>query len=234
MVGNDPISVVDAVGLAGLSQPMDTGIPPPIAGNWTWASDPNNSRGGTWVNGRQSGNWDAKDSHWDIDMGNGARQRFDRWGNPISKQQAHGYRGPRQQPIRIACGRAVRCAGIVAAIAWLGNKAQAATIGRANDQLTQGIDAALESCRSQAAGSSGGKCCGCCQITIVSEMSEHGEYTSRFRQWWGVPAVTAPGGFAVNVRVYGHYRNSKCSDNPPEQSYIEVMKEIQEFMMVEM
>jgi RHS repeat-associated protein len=76
--------------------------PPPSnvpGGPWTWSPDPNNGRGGTYrgPNGH-SGNWDP-DGHWDVDDGKGNRQRYNRFGAPISPEDAHDpYNGPTRRP----------------------------------------------------------------------------------------------------------------------------------------
>ena len=68
-------------------------------GDWTWSDDPNNSRGGTYRNGSYSASWDDPDTHWDIDDGQGNRQRYNRFGAPISADEAHGgYSGPLRIP----------------------------------------------------------------------------------------------------------------------------------------
>src|SRR5262249_39111929 len=68
-------------------------------GDWQWRANPEDSRGGKWWNSPYSGNYDWQDSHWDIDDGQGNRQRYDRWGNPLTTDEAHGYTGPRLPPI---------------------------------------------------------------------------------------------------------------------------------------
>jgi hypothetical protein len=83
--------------------------PPPDrvpGGPWTWYDDPNNSRGGTYYgqaneNGvRPQASWDAEGGHWDVDNGQGNRQRYNWRGAPISAEEAHGeYRGPPRIPL---------------------------------------------------------------------------------------------------------------------------------------
>lgn len=75
--------------------------PPKVPGGpWTWSSDPSNSRGGSWIGqDGHSASWDVPGDHWDVDSGAGTRQRYDRWGTPLTPQQAHAYRGPKQNPL---------------------------------------------------------------------------------------------------------------------------------------
>jgi RHS repeat-associated protein len=83
------------------------GIKPPPAlgqGDWKFEPDPDNSRGGVWrstSNRKISASWDKNKAHWDVDGLNtdGTRQRFNRFGQPITAQQAHNYNGPVQRPI---------------------------------------------------------------------------------------------------------------------------------------
>ena len=73
-------------------------------GPWTFLPDPGNGRGGTWQNGKgATATWDqATGQHWDVDDGKGGpRQRYNRRGTPLSKEEAHGpYRGPKRFPFR--------------------------------------------------------------------------------------------------------------------------------------
>ena len=98
-VESKPLLLIDPLGLQGGPYP-----PPPAdvpGGPWSWAPDSNNSRGGSYVgkNGA-SASWDSPGDHWDVDDGKGNRQRYNRWGKPITPQQAHNYRGPKQRPLR--------------------------------------------------------------------------------------------------------------------------------------
>ncbi len=53
-------------------------------GPWKWSNNPGNSRQGAWTNDSgQSASWDTDGSHWDVDRGDGNRQRYDRWGNKL-------------------------------------------------------------------------------------------------------------------------------------------------------
>lgn len=101
-VGNDPLNAVDPTGTqtaGGVAPPSDI----PHTGAWRWAPNPQNSRGGTWVDDAgRSASWEEgtrqrPGGHWDVDQGDGTRQRFNRFGAPLSAQQAHGYRGPVQR-----------------------------------------------------------------------------------------------------------------------------------------
>ena len=98
-----PLWLIDPDGLqAGPYPPPPNGVP---GAPWVWSPDANNSRGGTY-NGSNgaSASWDTKGDHWDVDDGKGNRQRYNRWGKPITPQQAHKYRGPKQQPLRLPRG----------------------------------------------------------------------------------------------------------------------------------
>jgi len=86
--------------------------PPPVrvpgAPNlgWRWVPDATNPRGGTWrptdypktPGGIPSGSWDPGSrggpGHWDIDDGNGNRNRYDPNGNPLTPDQVHPNRTP--------------------------------------------------------------------------------------------------------------------------------------------
>ncbi len=88
--------------------------PPPYTGEnskippdeWKWDPNSGNSRGGVWRNpGGYFGNWDPE-GHWDIEppkelkQEGQERQRYNRWGQPISKSEAHGeFKGPIRYPI---------------------------------------------------------------------------------------------------------------------------------------
>ena len=98
-----PLSIVDPSGLQG----PPTGPPPSTipGGPWTWSPDPGNGRDGTYQGAqrpdgtRPSATWDGPDGHWDVDDGYGNRQRYNRHGAPISKEEAHGdYKGPPRTP----------------------------------------------------------------------------------------------------------------------------------------
>jgi RHS repeat-associated protein len=93
-----PLLFIDPDGLqAGPHGAPSKHIP---GGPWNWSPDPNNSRGGTFTDPKgQSASWDAKGNHWDVDDGKGGRQRYNRWGKPITPKQAHSYKGPRQFPL---------------------------------------------------------------------------------------------------------------------------------------
>jgi len=82
----------------------NSGLPPENipGGPYTWYPDENNSRGGAYRNpetGYQA-SWDDVDRHWDVDDGLGNRQRYNRFGAPITEDEAHGtYRGPPRMPL---------------------------------------------------------------------------------------------------------------------------------------
>jgi RHS repeat-associated protein len=96
-VESRPLLLIDPDGLqAGPYAPPPSNIP---GGPWKWSPDPNNSRGGTYTGqNNASASWDSKGNHWDVDDGKGNRQRYNRWGKPITPQQAHKYKGPKQRP----------------------------------------------------------------------------------------------------------------------------------------
>ena len=79
--------------------------PPPNTigeGPWVWTADLNNSRGDNFIDpdGRRA-SWDAEGSgHWDVDDGFGDRNRYDRWGTPLTSDEAHGpIKGPPRTPL---------------------------------------------------------------------------------------------------------------------------------------
>src|SRR5579883_148420 len=79
--------------------------PPPDkipGGPWKWSPDPRNSRGGVYSGPKagSSASWDDIYGHWDVDDGYGNRQRYNRWGDPLTPDEAHGpYSGPRRLPL---------------------------------------------------------------------------------------------------------------------------------------
>ena len=79
----------------------ESGPPPiPVPGGeaqngWKWNPNPQNPRGGTWGprlplpnQGQPSASWDPE-GHWDVDDGNGSRQRYLPDGRPITPGEAH-------------------------------------------------------------------------------------------------------------------------------------------------
>ncbi len=95
-VAGNPVIRLDPFGLQPASPPSN--IP---GGPWTWSPDDNNSRDGTFKGpDGASASWDPVDDHWDVDDGKGNRQRYNRWGAPIDKQEAHSpYKGPKRLPL---------------------------------------------------------------------------------------------------------------------------------------
>ena len=92
-VEGDPMGAADPLGLQ-QTLPPPNNIP---GGPWRWSRNPENSRGGNYVGIKpgSSASWDPS-GHWDVDPGNGERQRYDWRGNPLTKEQAHTpFRGPR-------------------------------------------------------------------------------------------------------------------------------------------
>ena len=79
-------------------------VPPPNnipGGPWKWSANPQNGRGGTFVgpNGATA-NWDDLDAHWDVDDGTNNRTRYNRFGAPMTPDEAHGrYKGPPRIPL---------------------------------------------------------------------------------------------------------------------------------------
>lgn len=116
----NPVMFVDPEGLAGKRMsvgPQEGAKPPPniCPEPCTWHREESNSRGGRWIgaDGRSS-SWDDKDSHWDTDDGKGNRQRYDRWGNALTPEQAHN--SPRKHgPIR-TLNRSLGTVGIICEI----------------------------------------------------------------------------------------------------------------------
>jgi RHS repeat-associated protein len=90
------------VGPDGKLAPPPVPVPGAIDLPWKWNPDGGNPRGGTWgPDGWKgpnppAGSWDP-DGHWDIDNGDGARDRYDPQGNPITPDQAHPGNAPTQQ-----------------------------------------------------------------------------------------------------------------------------------------
>jgi RHS repeat-associated protein len=104
---NNPVNEIDPLGLQGGMGP--TKPPMPVPGSpgsqWKWVPDPNNTRGGRyepdeWDPGlgpKPGVSWEhvgrgkpGEPGHWDLDKGDGTRQRYDKRGNPITPGQAHG------------------------------------------------------------------------------------------------------------------------------------------------
>ncbi len=99
---SNPIKYFDSRGKAPQSIGPFEGAQPPsnTGGPWTWHPDQTNDRGGSWRDPKgRSASWDM-DGHWDIDDGRGNRQRYDRWGNPITPEAAHKKLKPKQKPIK--------------------------------------------------------------------------------------------------------------------------------------
>src|SRR5436190_1151069 len=94
-VKNSPLMGTDPQGLQP-TPPPPSNIP---GGPWNWRPNPGNSRGGTWVGqGGHSGTWDPE-GHWAGANGSGDRQRYNRFGAPISADDAHGdYKGSSRRP----------------------------------------------------------------------------------------------------------------------------------------
>jgi RHS repeat-associated protein len=104
-----PTYYVDPLGLE--TPPPPGGPPVPVPGHpdrgWRWNPDPRNNRGGSWgpkppirgnPGGHPTASWDPEgDGHWDVDDGKGSRQRYDKDGNPLTPDQAHG-KEPRPKP----------------------------------------------------------------------------------------------------------------------------------------
>lgn len=90
------MGLTGAPGQEGGSPPID--VPGDPTNEWKWNPDHNNKRGGSWGPKRpipgqsQPGaSWDPE-GHWDVDNGQGERQRYDEDGNPISPDEAHNNR----------------------------------------------------------------------------------------------------------------------------------------------
>jgi RHS repeat-associated protein len=107
-VHNNPGLLSDPSGLYPNLTPEPQGGPPmPVPGQpnlgWRWNPNPGNDRGGTyrpegWQGpNRPEVNWDPNDGgHWDLKPGDGSpTERYDRWGNPITPEQAHRRPGPK-------------------------------------------------------------------------------------------------------------------------------------------
>ena len=90
-------SILPAAG-EGPTAPPPNEIP---GGPWKWSADSNNSRGGKFVgSGGGTASWDDVDGHWDVDDGSGQRTRYNRFGAPLTPEEAHGpYRGPPRVPL---------------------------------------------------------------------------------------------------------------------------------------
>jgi len=64
-------------------------------GDWEWSSDPQNKRGGRWIDksknphGGASWDGDSKIPHWDVDDGKGNRSRYDEDGRPLGTEEVH-------------------------------------------------------------------------------------------------------------------------------------------------
>jgi hypothetical protein len=235
IIRNDPQNRFDALGLV-------DGISPPLVGDWIYYPDSGNSRGGTWndQNGR-SASWDSKDSHWDVDDGQGNRQRYDRWGNPLTPDQAHSYRGPRQRPLRLPCGRVATVSAVALVLGSIGNMAQAANANMVDIKLKQGVETALKECKKKSAKTSGnaGCCGGCCQITIIYDWSSPGSFPNSFQiwlgKWWrGAGSFRPPSGYVTDAKAFGNYSASKCSDHSPVPSMIDPTTSTQEIIQIDL
>ena len=101
-----PVRYTDPRGLTG-EIPFGASPPSkiPHTGEWKWSPDPNNSRGGTFTDSSgKSASWDKPGGHWDVDDGKGNRQRYDREGNPLTKEEAHRKpRGLKRLPFPRFC-----------------------------------------------------------------------------------------------------------------------------------
>ncbi len=102
MAATDPANaVMGEVQLIGTGPPTS---PPPDnipGGPWTWSADPGNRRSGTFVGpNNTSASWEGKDAHWDVDNGQGERTRYNRFGAPLTPDEAHSpYKGPTRLPL---------------------------------------------------------------------------------------------------------------------------------------
>jgi RHS repeat-associated protein len=123
----DPLGLVDGASVYGYvrqstlryfdprgEEIAPTNQPPAMAGQsgWNWKPDAQNSRGGTWQ-GLEcqscSASWDEDGRHWDVDEGNGKRQRYSWRGRPLTADQAHmpNRMTPRFPPAIFRCLGAV-------------------------------------------------------------------------------------------------------------------------------
>lgn len=107
-------------------------FPPPggePGSGWKWNPDPCNSRGGTWgpekpIGGQSqpTASWDPE-GHWDVDDGKGNRQRYDKEGNPITPEEAHGKEtksNPNETNKEETIGeKTARVVKAVAVVAWI-------------------------------------------------------------------------------------------------------------------
>jgi RHS repeat-associated protein len=105
---DDPVNLYDPEGLSPKPPPPPGGYPPvlgpigpngqpkgvpPELGPWKWSPDPRNERGGKWYrpgkgNGGKFCSWQENKGmypkpHWDVDDGQGHRDRWDENGNPV-------------------------------------------------------------------------------------------------------------------------------------------------------
>ena len=126
---NNPINFTDPFGFQPYPGPPSS-VP---GGPWTWAPDSGNSRGGTFRDpSGQAASWDTKGNHWDVDNGQGTRQRYNRWGKPLTPQQAHSYKGPKQSPLK-NLGKIMKLGGLVGVMCELLNPDEA---GAGSDDLS--------------------------------------------------------------------------------------------------
>jgi len=99
----DGLQIVAIAAATSRQGPPPVPVPGTQNGKWRWNPDPRNRRGGTWgpakrlpgqsqpaasLEERKPGRPGV--THWDIDDGRGNRTRCDRWGRPLTVDQAHG------------------------------------------------------------------------------------------------------------------------------------------------
>jgi hypothetical protein len=112
IAGRQPVETPWATPMLNSRRPLTPepsgGPPVPVPGDpdnsWGFNPDQNNSRGGSYGprtpvpdRGQPSASWEPDNrGHWDVDDGLGNRRRFDRWGKPLTPEEAHAPRPGRE------------------------------------------------------------------------------------------------------------------------------------------
>jgi hypothetical protein len=105
-VGGNPVDWADPWGLHATGPPPGWPSPPAnLPGPWEWVPDSSNSRGGEYRTPKPSQKgvqrrcltWNDEEQYWKYSPGNGRQSRYDRWGRPLTPEQAH-RRAPRPRP----------------------------------------------------------------------------------------------------------------------------------------
>jgi len=221
MLENNAVSQIDFLGLVGAPPPL-----PVPGGNpqneWVFKIG-DGSRGGSWVpkipvqtvgGGQPSVSWDPQ-GHWDFDLGNGMRQRVDRWGNEITADQAHnppeGYPPRIAPPIRTPkiISRNLKGAAILAILAIADSVLAEIQDSQLQQQYQTGLQSALSQCQASA-DRRGLPGCNCCIISVFKSWSQPGSFPNFIQRHLGIWGFTPPSGEVIEVRVLGDFQPVRC------------------------